>query len=417
MRQNNHTRMVVLAAQTLLIWAAILTIVQGDLPASPPEPPASSVEIQRTTQRSISTTSTFLPRDSSNPEFAQEVVERINLARWENDLPPLKRVDGLDAASAYHSQDMAVDRYFAHDSYNRVGGNLVYERPWYERVGDYYSNWSRLGECIAAGQTTPQGAVQAWLNSQSGHREILLSSAYTEIGSGHYACTSQGCQYSNYWTTDYGVRNDIYPLIINLEAAVTTDREVSLYIYGEGWVNQMSFSNDGVNWTDWEDYSPTRTWTLPCGTGEKTVYVRIKDGSEIKQVSDLIVLDGEEHRLGVGTNQVFFLYSIQDQQMFPRPAQEISVENTGVACEGLEWQVTEMENWFALSPISSTTPSTVTVTPTDFEKGVPGTYTGTGAIAATQPSGAGGSPQTISVQLIVAEKVYQTFLPLVARGD
>jgi len=198
---------------------------------------------------------------------------------------------------------------------------------------------------------------------------------------------------------------------------VTTDREVSLYIYGEGWVNQMSFSNDGVNWTDWEDYSPTRTWTLPCGTGEKTVYVRIKDGSEIKQVSDLIVLDGEEHRLGVGTNQVFFLYSIQDQQMFPRPAQEISVENTGVACEGLEWQVTEMENWFALSPISSTTPSTVTVTPTDFEKGVPGTYTGTGAIAATQPSGAGGSPQTISVQLIVAEKVYQTFLPLVARGD
>jgi hypothetical protein len=44
-------------------------------------------------------------------------------------------------------------------------------------------------------------------------------------------------------------------------------------------VAQMSFSNDGSNWSAWESYTTSKTWTLATGDGSKTVYARYKDNA------------------------------------------------------------------------------------------------------------------------------------------
>jgi PKD repeat protein len=55
----------------------------------------------------------------------------------------------------------------------------------------------------------------------------------------------------------------------------------------------MRFSNDGTTWTDWEDYTTSKSWTLPPGDGTKTVYYQIKDIAGLVSItySDTVVLD------------------------------------------------------------------------------------------------------------------------------
>ena len=58
-------------------------------------------------------------------------------------------------------------------------------------------------------------------------------------------------------------------------------------------VSQMSFSNDGGNYSDWESYGSSKSWTLTSGDGLKTVYVRYKDnaGNISSVCTDTINLD------------------------------------------------------------------------------------------------------------------------------
>jgi uncharacterized protein YkwD len=407
----SHMAKMLLAAQTLLVWAAVSSVGPAGAMEDPPLGPAVSLTVASGPDRGGSAVSLPLSQAStaeSGP--TQDVVELINDARWVNGhLPPLKRDGGLGAASSYHSQDMALDNYFAHDSYNRVGGNLVWERPWYERVIDYYGGgW--LGECIAAGFNTPDSVVQAWLNSP-GHRAILLSSAYWEIGVGYY--TGAG-QYGTYWTTDYGRRQQVYPVVINREAATTDRRDASLYVYGQDWATQMRFRNEAGAWSAWLPYSPDRPWVLSCGAGTKTVYAEISNGSEAHTASDSIWLEGKEHELAVGADRVTFLYSMETGQMTPGPSWDAPIEDAGVACEGLPWEATRTDDWFDLAPTIGTAPSPLTITPENFQTSVPRTYAG--AAIVTDLYNPGDPSQDISVQLVVTERVHQVFIPLVAQG-
>jgi hypothetical protein len=54
----------------------------------------------------------------------------------------------------------------------------------------------------------------------------------------------------------------------------------------------MRFSNDNVNWSEWQPFAPTATWTLEPGSGMKTVYVQFEDvkGTLWPSVSDTITL-------------------------------------------------------------------------------------------------------------------------------
>lgn len=63
------------------------------------------------------------------------------------------------------------------------------------------------------------------------------------------------------------------------KAAVTLGLSATDNPGGAG-VRDMRFSNDGTNWSAWEPYVTSKSWSLPAGTGTKTVYVEYRDGAE-----------------------------------------------------------------------------------------------------------------------------------------
>ncbi|MZP31190.1 hypothetical protein GTO91_15895 [Heliobacterium undosum] len=77
---------------------------------------------------------------------------------------------------------------------------------------------------------------------------------------------------------------------INGGAATTGSPAVSLTLSAEDpgpngtGVKLMRFSNDGINWTQWEAYATSRAYTLPGRGGLKWVYVQFMDGAN--NVSD-----------------------------------------------------------------------------------------------------------------------------------
>ncbi len=57
-------------------------------------------------------------------------------------------------------------------------------------------------------------------------------------------------------------------------------------------MNQMQFSDDGISWSGWQAYAPSRAWTLPGPDGLDTVYARFTDQAGNQQSSsDTITLD------------------------------------------------------------------------------------------------------------------------------
>ena len=53
---------------------------------------------------------------------------------------------------------------------------------------------------------------------------------------------------------------------------------VTSYITDANGVDQMRFSNDAANWSDWEPFG-TKTWNLTPGVGIKTVYAQFQDNT------------------------------------------------------------------------------------------------------------------------------------------
>jgi hypothetical protein len=68
-------------------------------------------------------------------------------------------------------------------------------------------------------------------------------------------------------------------LVINNGAATTNSLNVLLTLSAQdaSGLAQMSFSNNGSNWTQPESYGFTKSWILPAGDGLKTVYVKYQD--------------------------------------------------------------------------------------------------------------------------------------------
>ncbi len=349
------------------------------------------------------------PKVASGVSYKQRVVELVNQARQEQGLPPLRQADELAAAAAYHSQDMAVDDYFDHDSYNRVNGQLVFERYWYERIGSYYSGWTSLGENIAVGYTTPESVMAGWMGSDA-HRRNILSTTFREIGVGYYA----GGSWGHYWTQDFGTRQGVYPLIINGEAYSTTRRVVQLYIYGEGWATQMRFSDDGTTWTDWEPFTAQKTWTLPAGNGEKQVWVQIRNGDTTYTSYDTIVLEEAPPILSVTPSSLTFLTEVGMTTTLPLTHQ-VQVENAGGAT--LNWRAWVNTPWLHATPLSGTQGDRVTlwVTTSGGLTAISGVYSASLTITSTTP-GVENSPQTISVTLKVADQLKRVYLPVALRN-
>ena len=213
-----------------------------------------------------------------------DLIHRTNLTRRENGLPPLKFNPKLRTAARLHSQDMADNDFFSHISSD---GSTLADRI--RRAG--YTGWQLAGENIAAGFTEPWALLYSWM--QSDHRLNILSAYFNEIGVGLvYDAGDTFGPYYYYWTQDFGMRNTVYPVIIDNEAYSTNSAQVSLYLYGNGWASAMQISNYAdFHDAAWQPFQSDLDWTLLPGNGVRTVYVRLRHDTALVTAQDTIVVE------------------------------------------------------------------------------------------------------------------------------
>ncbi|MFV9505496.1 MAG: CAP domain-containing protein [Oscillochloridaceae bacterium umkhey_bin13] len=126
----------------------------------------------------------------------EEIVALVNSERAKNGCGPVILNPLLTNAAQAHAEDMAVNRFFAHI-------NLQGQTPG-QRITATGYRWMRVGENIAAGQTTAQ---QVMLDPQYGwmfsavHRANILNCEFTELGVGHIELP--GSPFTHYWVQKF----------------------------------------------------------------------------------------------------------------------------------------------------------------------------------------------------------------------
>lgn len=136
------------------------------------------------------------------------VVAQINFIRVQHGLAALRLSGDLDEAADEHSQEMAADGYFEHDSYD---GSAFWKRiaSFYSSTG--YGYWS-VGENLLWGSPSvgSVGALQMWMRSPE-HRANILNPRWREIGVSAvhtvHAPGTYGHRTVTIITTDFGVRH------------------------------------------------------------------------------------------------------------------------------------------------------------------------------------------------------------------
>jgi uncharacterized protein YkwD len=136
------------------------------------------------------------------------VLQEINLLRRQHGLVALRLAAPLAAAARQHSQSMALDGYFAHESSDGS--------PFWKRLRRFYSPsgygyWS-VGENLlySSPDVDAQRALQMWLGSPK-HRENMLTARWREIGlsaiHSEAAPGVYGGAPATILTADFGVRH------------------------------------------------------------------------------------------------------------------------------------------------------------------------------------------------------------------
>lgn len=128
-----------------------------------------------------------IPNYDATKTIESQVVQLTNQERAKNGLKALNQDWELSRVARYKSVDMRDKNYFSHDS-------PTYGSP-FTMMKNFGISYRSAGENIAAGQTTAQEVVQAWMNSP-GHRANILNANYTYIGVGYAIGGTQ----RHYWT-------------------------------------------------------------------------------------------------------------------------------------------------------------------------------------------------------------------------
>jgi hypothetical protein len=118
--------------------------------------------------------------------------------------------------------------------------------------------------------------------------------------------------------------------------------------------------------------------------------------------------------LGNLPDAVHFTYSIPEGRLLVG-SRKVTPNNT-TSSEALTWEVTKLGAWFTVSPMSGSTPTSFWITPSSFNPGSPGIYSGLVTVTVTDPAGAWGSPHEIQVSLSVESTRFDyNYLPSVTK--
>ncbi len=128
------------------------------------------------------------------PSFQTEMLAAVNAVRvkgyqcGDTFFPPVPRLtweDKLQSSSKRHSNDLATNNFFEHESSDGTEMST--------RVSQAGYKWRFCCENIALGYKDVQTAVQGWLKSES-HCENIMQSEVTQMGA---------ARTDNYWVQDF----------------------------------------------------------------------------------------------------------------------------------------------------------------------------------------------------------------------
>jgi len=102
------------------------------------------------------------------------ILDRVNRARKEANLLPLRSDPILDETALRHAKDMLARSYYGHDS---PEGTDVFQRS---KILGYRPRFA--GENIARGQYSADEVMDGWLGSKQ-HREHILAKNFADTGS------------------------------------------------------------------------------------------------------------------------------------------------------------------------------------------------------------------------------------------
>ncbi len=117
--------------------------------------------------------------------YIQQVVDLVNVERTAYGLGSLTMDSKLNEAAAIRGVE--IETLFDHARPNGTSCFTVFQ--------ELNIKYGWAGENIAAGQTSPQRVVTAWMNSP-GHRANILNSDFHKIGIGYYQADTK---YGHYW--------------------------------------------------------------------------------------------------------------------------------------------------------------------------------------------------------------------------
>ena len=135
------------------------------------------------------------------------VLRQLNAIRADHGLVALRPSASLNAAATQHSQEMAEDGYFKHDSFDGTSFSTRISH-WYPLAG--YRSWS-VGENLlwSSPGVDPARALDLWMGSRE-HRANILNPRWREIGIGAVRSTAASGAFEHLpvtiITTDFGVR-------------------------------------------------------------------------------------------------------------------------------------------------------------------------------------------------------------------
>jgi uncharacterized protein YkwD len=127
----------------------------------------------------------------------QRIVELINLRRREAGLAPLTPHQTLTDCAQKYSEVQAARGDISHTGPDGSNPGQRLSRCGYR--------WRSYGENLAAGQSSAEEVVAAWMASP-GHRRNILSTKVREIGIGHTYRAGDPNRYYDYYVMEAGSR-------------------------------------------------------------------------------------------------------------------------------------------------------------------------------------------------------------------
>ena len=125
----------------------------------------------------------LLAENENIQNYAQRVLDLVNIERRKAGVKPLALSDELMRASAVRSQE--IIKVFSHTRPDGTPFTSIVSR-----------HGRRIGENIAGGYQTPEDVVDGWMHSE-GHRKNILHPDFTELGVGY--AYEEDSQYKHYW--------------------------------------------------------------------------------------------------------------------------------------------------------------------------------------------------------------------------